>query len=37
MKIGKLNVDLDHVSQLESNESKGAIDDQLLNVDLFKI
>jgi hypothetical protein len=34
---GKLNVGPDHLSQLESGESGGVVDDQLPDENLFKI
>lgn len=37
VKLGILNVGSDHLSRLETRESDGAIDDQLPNVDLFRI
>jgi hypothetical protein len=37
VKPGKLNVGPDHLSQLESGETGGVVDDQLPDADLFKI
>lgn len=37
IKPGRLNVGPDHLSRLESRENEGSLDDQLTNVDLFRI
>jgi hypothetical protein len=37
VKPGRCNVVLDQLSSLESRESGGAVDDQLMDVDLFHI
>ena len=37
IKLGWCNVRHDHLSRLESTESGRAVDDQLLDVDLFRI
>jgi hypothetical protein len=37
IKLGICNVGPDHLSRLESGESGGAVDDQLLDAELFRV
>ena len=37
VKLGRLNVEPDHLSRLETGESDGSLDDQLPDADLFRV
>ena len=37
LKLGRINVGLDHLSRLENEENGGSLDEQLLDADLFRV